>query len=150
VYFDRNTKALTSMDVESVHFHPFPATSDDELWKAAAHRLEGEFETPLRLQKCGQSKPILEQVGVTKISTCLDPKTDAYRQLKIGYNRTDERGGGHGLYSTAGNTPHVSAILSIGHNQLIRQKVMMRKREREAAERARGRPMELKKFEKGI
>jgi hypothetical protein len=150
IFFDRDTKKLTTMRVESIRFNPFPPTSKDELWKTAAQRLQAEFEEPLGLQRCGSTKPVIEQVGTTKISTCLDPKTDAYREFKIGYNRLDERGGGHGLHSRAGNTPHVGAVLWMGHNQLIRQQIMRRKRERETEERARERAAELKKFEKGL
>lgn len=148
-FFDATSRKLTAMRVESVRFHPFPEVSPEASWRQAALSYESAFAGPLKLHTCGSFKPEVERAPKSVISTCFSQKTDAYRELKIGYNRVEESGGGHGMHRKSGNTPHVGASVYMAFNPLIKHEFLKRKRQRQENERARARPTGLKRFERG-
>jgi len=83
-------------------------------------------------------------------ATCLHPKTDAYREVTVGYNREELPGGGHGIHSRPGNTPHIGATAYMSHNPLIKREFQKRQLRRQEEARRLARPAELKAFERGL
>jgi hypothetical protein len=150
VWFDAASKRLVTMRVESVRFHPFPSMSADQLWRVEAAKYEASFVNPLLLTSCGSVEPAVETSTTGMRSTCLHPKTDAYREVTVGYNREEKTGGGHGMHSTPGNTPHVGATAYMSHNPLIKHEFKKRHLRRQEEARRLLRPAELRDFERGL
>ena len=149
VWFDGASKRLVTMRVEIIKFHPFPTSSADQLWNQEAAKYEGSFVEPLHLKSCGSTPPAIETSSAGMRATCLHQKTDAYREVTVGYNR-EERIGGRGMLSRAGNTPHVGATAYMGHNPLIKHEFQKRQLRRQEKARSLARPDELKDFERGL